>query len=167
MFESLTQQERDRLFARPDTVCPEHARTAAACRQVPELPARDPFEGLQAILLVHLAIHIAGYGYSVSIRLPDHILAPVVGPGAVGFHVGHPWGIDTILSFSVSRGPIAKRQMADAFRETTRGMPVCLAMGEAAGLAATNTAASSVPDVHALSTDLVQARLREVGAYLS
>ncbi len=58
-----------------------HVRVAHACRQVPARPARDLFEGLQAILLVHLAIAIEGHGYSVSIGLPDRVLAPFVGAG--------------------------------------------------------------------------------------
>ncbi|MFP4354415.1 MAG: pyruvate formate lyase family protein [Phycisphaerae bacterium] len=51
-----------------------YRRIASACRQVPARPARDLFEGLQAILLVHLAIQIEGQGMSVSIGGLDHIL---------------------------------------------------------------------------------------------
>ncbi|MBM3501851.1 MAG: hypothetical protein FJX74_24625, partial [Armatimonadetes bacterium] len=53
-----------------------HLRVAGACRQVPAHPARDLFEGLQAIALVQLAIAIEGHGMSVSIGLPDRALAP-------------------------------------------------------------------------------------------
>jgi hypothetical protein len=53
-----------------------HLRVARACRHVPGHPARDLFEGLQAIILVHLAIAIEGHGMSVSIGLPDRALAP-------------------------------------------------------------------------------------------
>ena len=45
-------------------------------------------------------------------------------------------------------------------------MPVCLATGEAAGLAAALAAASSEPDVHAVDTDRLRQRLREEAAYL-
>lgn len=55
-----------------------HRRVAAACRRVPAYPARDLFEGLQAMLLVHLALHIEGHGLSVSIGLPDRVLAPLI-----------------------------------------------------------------------------------------
>jgi formate C-acetyltransferase len=55
-----------------------HRRVAAACRRVPAYPARSLFEGLQAILLVHLALHIEGQGLSVSIGLPDRVLAPLI-----------------------------------------------------------------------------------------
>lgn len=55
-----------------------HLRVARACRRVPARPARDLFEGLQAIVLVHLAIAIEGHGMSVSIGLPDRVLAPFV-----------------------------------------------------------------------------------------
>lgn len=47
-----------------------------------------------------------------------------------------------------------------------RVMPVCLAMGEAAGLAAALAARETVPDVHAVDTGLLRARLRAEGAYL-
>jgi len=33
-----------------------HCRVAEACRQVPTRPARNVFEGLQAIVLTHLAL---------------------------------------------------------------------------------------------------------------
>lgn len=52
-----------------------HRRAAAACRHVPEHPARNLFEGLQAIALVHLAIALEGHRLSVSIGLPDRALA--------------------------------------------------------------------------------------------
>lgn len=55
-----------------------HQRVATACRRVPARPARDLFEGLQAIVLIHLALHIEGHGLSVSIGLPDRVLAPFV-----------------------------------------------------------------------------------------
>ncbi len=55
-------------------------RVAAACRQVPARPARTLFEGLQAIVLVHLALALEGQGMSVSIGLPDRALARFAGP---------------------------------------------------------------------------------------
>jgi len=55
-----------------------HRRVAQACRHVPARPARDLFEGLQAVALVHLAICIEGHGMSVSIGLPDRVLAPFI-----------------------------------------------------------------------------------------
>ncbi|MGC9347120.1 MAG: pyruvate formate lyase family protein [Anaerolineae bacterium] len=55
-----------------------HLRVAEACRRVPARPARTLFEGLQAIVLVHLALHIEGHGLSVSIGLPDRALSPFV-----------------------------------------------------------------------------------------
>lgn len=51
-------------------------RVSAACRQVPAKPARDLFEALQAIVLVHLGMHIEGHGYSVSPGLLDRVLLP-------------------------------------------------------------------------------------------
>jgi formate C-acetyltransferase len=51
-------------------------RVGRACRQVPAGPPRDLFEALQSLLLVHLALHIEGHGYSVSIGLLDRLLAP-------------------------------------------------------------------------------------------
>ena len=51
-------------------------RVADACQQVPAKPARNLFEALQAIALVHLAIAIEGHGYSVSLAHLDRILLP-------------------------------------------------------------------------------------------
>ena len=53
-------------------------RVAHACRWVPANPARTLFEGLQAIILIHLALHLEGHGLSVSIGLPDRVLAPFI-----------------------------------------------------------------------------------------
>lgn len=50
-------------------------RVAASCRRVPRLPARTLHEGLQAIVLVHLAAVLEGQGMSLSIGLPDRALA--------------------------------------------------------------------------------------------
>ncbi|MCD6351629.1 MAG: hypothetical protein J7M26_05875 [Armatimonadetes bacterium] len=55
-----------------------HQRVAQACRRVPAFPARDLFEGLQAMVLVHLAVAIEGHGMSVSIGLPDRVLEPFI-----------------------------------------------------------------------------------------
>ena len=52
-----------------------HRRVAEACRRVPREPARSLFEGLQAILLLHLATTLEGQGWSISIGLPDRALA--------------------------------------------------------------------------------------------
>ena len=50
-------------------------RVAETCRRVPAEPARNLFEGLQSIALVHLASVIEGQGMSVSIGLPDRVLS--------------------------------------------------------------------------------------------
>ena len=47
-----------------------------------------------------------------------------------------------------------------------RVMPVCLAMGEAAGAAAALAATSSAPDVHAVDTSRLREILREAGGWL-
>lgn len=49
---------------------------------------------------------------------------------------------------------------------STRVMPVCLCMGEAAGLAAAMAAGDGSTDVHAVNTDELRNRLRHYGAYL-
>ncbi len=49
---------------------------------------------------------------------------------------------------------------------SVRVMPVCLAMGEAAGLAAALAARAPGHDVHAVSADTLRERLREHGAHL-
>ena len=53
-----------------------HLRVAQACRHVPAKPARNLFEALQSIVLVHLATAIEGHGMSISIGLPDRVLEP-------------------------------------------------------------------------------------------
>jgi formate C-acetyltransferase len=70
-----------------------HERVAAACRRVPAEPARDLFEGLQAVVLVHLALAIEGHGMSVSIGLPDRVLAPFAAEAAT------PEAVDLIAAF--------------------------------------------------------------------
>ncbi|HIE25859.1 TPA: hypothetical protein EYP66_01070 [Candidatus Poribacteria bacterium] len=55
-----------------------HLRVAQACQHVPARPARNLFEGLQAMVLTHLAVAIEGHGMSISIGLPDRILAPFI-----------------------------------------------------------------------------------------
>ncbi|MCC5839868.1 MAG: FAD-dependent oxidoreductase [Opitutales bacterium] len=49
---------------------------------------------------------------------------------------------------------------------SVRVMPSCLAMGEAAGLAAALTAFTPRPDVHSLESDRLRSRLQDYGAYL-
>ncbi len=49
---------------------------------------------------------------------------------------------------------------------SVRVMPVCLAMGEAAGLAAALAAQLPAPDVHAVDVQILRRRLKEEGAYL-
>ena len=49
---------------------------------------------------------------------------------------------------------------------STRVMPVCLCMGEAAGIAAAMAAAQHTVDIHAVDTDDLRNRLRRHGAYL-
>jgi formate C-acetyltransferase len=59
-------------------ICTAHRRVAQACRHVPAYPARNLFEGLQAMVLTHLAVAIEGHGMSISIGLPDRVLAPFI-----------------------------------------------------------------------------------------
>ena len=55
----------------------------------------------------------------------------------------------------------------DRFAQASiRIMPVCLATGEAAGMAAAHAARTSEPDVHAVDTQNLRKRLKEEGAYL-
>ena len=49
---------------------------------------------------------------------------------------------------------------------STRVMPVCLAMGEAAGTAAAIAATMDAGDVHAVDSDALRRRLKDYGAYL-
>ncbi len=67
--ESAAAREPDPLRA----AC--HRRAARACRRVPEHPAANLFEGLQSIVLAHLALVLEGQGQSISIGLADRALA--------------------------------------------------------------------------------------------
>ncbi len=49
---------------------------------------------------------------------------------------------------------------------SVRVMPVCLAMGEAAGTAASLAARMATPDVHRVDTNVLRGRLRAEGGYL-
>ena len=49
---------------------------AAACRHVPGRPARNIYEALQSMVLVHLAMHFEGHRYSVSPGRIDQLLIP-------------------------------------------------------------------------------------------
>lgn len=53
-----------------------------------------------------------------------------------------------------------------AVQGSVRVMPVCLATGEAAGLAAAMTATTAAADVHAVDVSVLRSRLKEAGAYL-
>ena len=53
-----------------------------------------------------------------------------------------------------------------AMQGSTRVMPVCLAMGEAAGLAAAAAAREDSPDIRSVDTKRLRKRLREYGGYL-
>jgi hypothetical protein len=53
-----------------------------------------------------------------------------------------------------------------AVQGSTRVMPVCLCIGEAAGLAAAMAASVRDPDIRTVNTDQLRARLRGYGAYL-
>lgn len=68
-------------------------RVANACERVPAKPARDMFEALQSIVLVHLAIHIEGHGYSVSPGLLDRVLRP--------YYDGDPETIELLAAFTL------------------------------------------------------------------
>jgi len=49
---------------------------------------------------------------------------------------------------------------------SVRVMPVCLCMGEAAGIAAASAAQMHTPDVHNIEVQPLRARLKEAGSYL-
>jgi hypothetical protein len=53
-----------------------------------------------------------------------------------------------------------------AVQGSVRIMPVCLATGEAAGIAAVHALRLTDVDVHAVDTERLRSRLREMGAYL-
>lgn len=66
-------------------------RIADACAHVPARPARNMFEALQSIALIHLAIAIEGHGYSVSPGLLDRVLRP--------YYDGNPETTELLAAF--------------------------------------------------------------------
>lgn len=71
-----------------------------------------------------------------------------------------PRGLDNVL--------VAGRSISTDrdVQGSTRVMPVCLCMGEAAGLAASMAASDSKPDIRAVDTDRLRKTLIKHGAYL-
>lgn len=53
-----------------------YKQISETCRQVPAGPARNLYEALQSIAIVHLAMHFEGHRYSVSPGRLDQILLP-------------------------------------------------------------------------------------------
>ena len=86
------------------------------------------------------------YGRGESHGVPYRCLAPV--------------GLDNVLV--AGRSISCDRKVQGSIRV----MPVCLCMGEAAGLAAAMAAASSECNIHSVDTAKLRGRLREEGAYL-
>ena len=70
LAEALALREAD-----PGRVA-ELRRIAAICRRVPAEPARDFHEALQSFWLVHLAMHIEQYGWSISAGRFDQYMHP-------------------------------------------------------------------------------------------
>ena len=90
--------------------------------------------------------HIAQYGKGESHGIPYRCLTPR--------------GLRNVL--------VAGRSISceQAVQGSIRVMPVCLAMGEAAGLAAALAAREAEPDVHRVDAQRLRRRLKEEGGYL-
>ena len=93
----------------------------------------------------------------------DKTVAHRYGPGeshGVPYRCLTPKGLSNVL--------VAGRSIScdQPVQGSVRVMPVCLAMGEAAGMAAAFAGRVTEPDVHAIDVSLLRRRLRECGAYL-
>lgn len=71
-----------------------------------------------------------------------------------------PKGLKNIL---VAGRSISTDRIANG---STRIMPVCLVLGEAAGIAAAMVATTDSPDVHTVDTDRLREKMQKYGAYL-
>ncbi|MDH7571235.1 MAG: pyruvate formate lyase family protein, partial [Armatimonadota bacterium] len=97
-------------------------RVAGACAQVPAQPARNLFEALQAVVLVHLALHLEGHGFSVSVGLPDRVLQPFLPEAA------NPDTVDLLAAFLLKLsensvwGSFSKTQAVTVGGADARGM---------------------------------------------
>jgi len=95
---------------------------------------------------LEMALRFSHYGKGESHGIPYRCLTPL--------------GLKNVL--------VAGRSIScdRAVQGSVRVMPVCLAMGEAAGMAAAHAAGQPHPDVHQVDIQNLQRRLREEGAYL-
>ena len=96
---------------------------------------------------------------------PEHpaVDFPVYGPGeshGIPYRCLTPKGLANVL--------VAGRSIScdRVMQSSVRVMPVCLTMGEAAGIAAAQALEAERPDVHTIDTDRLRATLRAHGAYL-
>lgn len=98
-------------------------------------------------------------GTSLEGALHKHRLQPGESHG-IPYRCLTPKGIANVL--------VAGRSISTdrTVQGSTRVMPVCLAMGEAAGIAAAMASVSETVDVHRVDTIRLRERLRAVGAYL-
>lgn len=92
------------------------------------------------------------------------------GPGTVHLKKGESHGIPyrCLTPKGLTNVLVSGRSISTdrTVQGSTRVMPVCLCMGEAAGLAAAMAAGNRLTDVHAIDTTELRSRLRRYGAYL-
>jgi len=107
-----------------------HRRVADACRQVPEYPARNLFDGLQAIALVHLALSLEGQGVSISIGLPDRALARFAEEAAAEMEQAATWCGAFLLKIAANsyHGRVSKTQAITLGGADHKGKDQCNAV---------------------------------------
>lgn len=99
----------------------------------------------------------------IGTELEGHSTAMHMGKGeshGVPYRCLTPKGLSNVL--------VAGRSISTdrAVQGSTRVMPVCLCMGEAAGIAANIAGKTEEPDVHKVDTDALRSILKKNGAYL-
>lgn len=137
----LTEDDYVARRSFPDEICRNSYYLDVHGRRASETKTTDPKE-----LEKQLATRTRRYGPGESHGIPYRCLLP-----------------KTLRNVYVVGRTISTTRIVQG---TTRVMPVCLCMGEAAGIAASMAAKLPVADSRAISTDALRNRLREHGAYL-
>jgi hypothetical protein len=135
------------------------------CLTLKDYQARAGFPDEIARNNYWIDIHTAKGEVARSVDQPDHVKDRFekYGPGeshGIPYRCLRPKGLRNVLV--AGRSISCDRPVQGAVRV----MPCCLAMGEAAGLAAAMAGGAEARDVHAVDTDQLRAKLREYGAYL-
>lgn len=108
------------------------------------------------------------YYLDVHCRITDPHLKKEAASGRMGPGESHGIPYRCLTPRGMKNLLVAGRSISTdrAINGSTRVMPVCLAMGEAAGIAAAMAAQEDIPDTRSVDTVELRNRLRAYGAYL-